>query len=69
MHMAIQEQEKMPMYSKKQAQVRAVLFNKTFTEVPVEYSDYSNIFSVENAVKFLENTRINEHTIKLEKGK
>ena len=57
------------MYSKKQAQVEALLFDKALTEVLAEYSDYSNIFSAENAAELLENTRINKHAIKLEESK
>ena len=68
-HMAIREQEKMPVYSKRQVQVGALLFNKVFIEVPVEYSNYSNIFSVENVVELPENIRINKYAIKLEEGK
>ena len=68
-HMTIRKQEEMPMYSEKQAQIRALLFDKAFTEVPAEYSDYSNVFSVENAVELLENNGINEHAIKLEEDK
>ena len=47
MHMAIWEWEKMPVHSKRQAQVGALLFNKAPTEVPAEYSNYNNVFSVE----------------------
>ena len=56
-------------HSKKQAQVGALLFNKVLTEVLAEYSNYSTIFSVENAAKLLENTKINKHAIKLKEGK
>ena len=63
MHIAIREREKMPMHSKKQAQVRALLFDKASTEVPVKYSNYNAIFSAENAAELLKNTRINEHVI------
>ena len=68
-HMAIQEQEEMLMHSKKQAQVGDLLFDNASTAVPVEYSDYSNVSSVENAVELPENTGINEHAIELEEGK
>ena len=68
-HVAIREQEKMLIHSKKQAQVGALLFDEAFTEVLAEYSDYNNIFSAENAVELPENTGINKHTIKLEEGK
>ena len=68
-HVAIRKREKMPVYSKKQAQVGVLLFDKASTKVPAEYSDYSNVFSAENAAELLENTRINEHAIKLEEDK
>ena len=57
------------MYFKRQAQVGVLLFDKAFIEVLTEYSDYSNVFSAENAVKLLENTGINKYAIELEKGK
>ena len=47
----------------------AWLFDKAPIEVPAEFSDYSNVFSVENAVELPKNTKINEHAIKLEEGK
>ena len=72
-HMAIWEQERMSVYSQRQAQIEAqvgaLLFNKAPTEIPAEYSDYSNIFSVEHSVELPENTGINEHAIELEEGK
>ena len=74
-HVAIQEEEKMLMHLKKlaqiqdKAQVRALLFDKATIEIPAEYSNYSSIFLAENAAKLLKNTGINEHAIKLEKGK
>ena len=68
-HMPIRKQEKIPMHSEKQAQVRALLFDGAPTEVSAEYSDYSDVFSAENATELLENTGMNEYTIKLEEGK
>ena len=59
----------MPVYFKKQAKDGALLFDKAFTKILAEYSNYSNIFSVENAIKLLENIRINKHAIILEKSK
>ena len=59
----------MPVYSEKQAQVGALLFDKVSTEIPVEYSNYSDIFLVENAAELQENTEMKEHAIKLEEGK
>lgn len=37
--------------------------------IPAEYSNYNNIFSVENAIEFLKYTRINNYAIRLEKIK
>ena len=51
------------------AQVKALLFNKVSTKVLAKYFNYNNVFSIENVVKLLENTGINEHVIKLEKDK
>ena len=68
-HVAIREQEEMPVHSKRQAQVRALLFDKASTKVPAEYSDYSDVFSAENAAELPENTGMNEHAIKLEESK
>ena len=63
----------MPVHFKRQAQIKAqveaLIFNEAPTKVSTKYSDYSNVFLVENAIELLENTGINEHTIKLEKGK
>ena len=57
------------MHFKKQAQVEALLFDKAFIKVLVEYSDYSNVFLAENTAELPENTGINKHAIELEKGK
>ena len=38
-------------------------------KILAKYFNNSNIFSVENVAKLLENTKINKHTIKLEKDK
>ena len=73
MHVAIREQEEIPVHSKRQAQIEAqvgaLLFNKTPTEVQTEYSDYSNVFLAKYKAKLPENTRMNEHPIELEEGK
>ena len=84
-HVAIREQEEMPVHSERQAQIEAeahidaqgqsgaqvgaLLFNEAPTEVPAEYSDYSDVFSAENAAELPENTGMNEHAIELEEGK
>ena len=69
MHVAIRKQEKMLVHSKKQAQIRALLFNKVSTKVLTEYSNYNNVFSMENAAELSEYTGINDHAIKLEECK
>ena len=72
-HVAIREQEKMPVYSKKQAQskvqVKALLFNKASIEVVAKYSNYSNVFLAKYKVELPENIIINKHAIELKKGK
>ena len=68
-HVAILEQEKMPVYFERQDQVGALLFDEALTKVLAEYSDYINIFSAKNAAELPENTGINEHAIKLEEGR
>ena len=67
--MAIRKQEKMLVPFEMQVQVRVLLFDKTFTEVLVEYSDYSNVFSAENIASLPENTKINKHIIIFEEDK
>ena len=59
----------MPVHSKKQAQVGALLFDKAPTKVLIEYFDYSDIFSIENTAELPEYTGINNYTIKLEEDK
>ena len=56
------------MHSKRQAQVGALLFDKTLTKISAEYSDY-NIFLVENIAKLSKIIKINKYAIKLEKSK
>ena len=68
-HVAIWKQEKMLVYSKKQAYVGVLLFDNVFIEVWAEYFNYSNVFLVEHIVKLPENTEMNKHAIILEKGK
>ena len=84
-YVAIQEQEKMLVHSKhwtqieikahistqgqNRAKIWALLFDKAPTEVPAEYFDYSNVFSVGNIAELVNNTRMNKYAIKLEKNK
>ena len=59
----------MPVHSKKEVQVGALVFDKAFIKVLAEYSDYSDVFSVENIAELPKNTGINEYAIKLEEDK
>ena len=77
MHVAMRERKKMVMDSGRKTQIEAqsgtqvgaLLFDKALIEVPIEYSNYNNIFLVENVAELPENTRINEHAIELEEDK
>ena len=68
-HVAIWKQKKILVHSKKHAQVGAVLFDKAPTKISAKYSNYNDIFSIENVAEFLKNTRINKYAIKLKEGK
>ena len=50
-YVAIRKQEKMPVHAERQAQVGALIFNEASSEVLVEYSDYSEVFSAENGAE------------------
>lgn len=52
-----------------EVQVTALIIDKIFTTILVEYSYYSNIFLAKNVAKLLEQIKINEYAIELEKGK
>ena len=68
-YIAIRKQKEMLVYSKRQVQVKALLFNKAPTKVLAEYSDYGDNFLAENAAKLSENIGIDEYAIKLEEDK
>ena len=51
------------------AQVGALIFDKAPTKVLAKYSNYSNVFLVENVTKHPEHTGMNYHAIELEEGK
>ena len=65
----------MPVNLKKQVQIEAkaqvgvLIFDKAPIIILAKYFYYSIIFLVEYIAKFLENTKINEYTMKLEKSK
>ena len=68
-YVAIWEREKISVHSEKQAQIRALLFDKAPTEILAEYFNYNNVFLAENAAKLPENIGINDYAIKLEEDK
>ena len=51
-----------------EAQIRVLRFNKAFTEILAEYSDYNNVFSAENVTELSDNSEMNEHATELEEG-
>ena len=59
----------MLVYFEKQSQIKDLLFNKAFIEISVKYSNYNNVFLIENVAKLPKNTKINKHIIKLKEVK
>ena len=59
----------MPVYLKKKAQIKVLLFDKALIKIIIEYFNYNNVFLIENAIKFLEHIKINNHIIKLKEDK
>ena len=55
--------------AQKRVQVGALIFDEAPAKVLAKYLYYSNVFLMENVAELPENTEINEHAIKLEKGK
>ncbi len=47
------------------AQIAHLKANERLTEVPSEYADFADVFSLKLAAKLLEHTRINNHAIEL----
>ena len=60
---ALAEQTTTPIHSSCQAQVALLISDKN--EILTEYSNFSNLFSLDSAVKLPEHTRINDHSINL----
>lgn len=67
--MAIDLVKKAQIEAQGKAQVAALLFDEASTVVPTEYSDYSNVFSVENVMELPEYISINDYTIILKEDK
>ncbi len=47
------------------AQIAALQWDKTFTKISAEYSDYADVFLSNLAIELLENTGMNKYAIKL----
>ena len=60
---ALAEPTTMPIYPSRQAQVAALISEKT--GIPAEYSDFSDVFSSDSAAELPEHTGINDHSINL----
>ena len=58
---------KMTIYLARKAQMALLLAKKV--TIPAKYLDYADIFLEKSANVLPEQTRVNEHIIKLEKGK
>ncbi len=51
------------------AQIAALQWDKASTKIPAEYSDYTNIFSLDLAMELPKNTSMKKHANKLTEGK
>ncbi len=60
---------KIIMHVAQEAQILLLQIDKAFTKVSSKYSNYADIFSFNHLIELLENTGMNEHTIKLENNK
>lgn len=54
--------------TKGETQVQALLFDKALIVVLAEYSNYGNVFLIENTIKLSKHIKINIYTIKLKKN-
>ena len=59
----------MAVYPFQAAQIRLLKANKASITISAKYFNYTNVFSLELIVELPEHIGINNHTIKLEKGK
>ncbi len=51
------------------AQIAVLYWNKARTKILAKYSDYTDVFSINQVMEYPKNTSINEHTIELVKEK
>lgn len=56
-------------YLSQSFQLATLQKDKALTKIPTKYSDYANVFSFDLVLELSENTRMNEHVIKLIAGK
>ncbi len=56
-------------YPSRAAQIAPLQWDKAPTEIPAEYFNYADMFSVDLAIELPENTSMNEHAIQLIEGK
>ena len=59
----------MIIHPSQEAEIAALKQDKAPTKILFKYTDYADVFSFDLAMELPENTGINKHTIKLEKGK
>ncbi len=69
MHVSALDIAEPSIYPSRAAQIAALQWDKVPTEIPAKYSDYADVFSSDLAMELPENTEMNEHAIKLIKGK
>ena len=59
----------MAIYLSQKAQISGLIQDKAPTKVPPKYKNYADVFLFDLAIELPENTRINNHAIKLQHGK
>ena len=68
-HVATVTAEPMIIHPAREAQIALLKANEAPVTIPVEYSDFSDVFSEKSAAELPEHTEINTHAIDLEEGK
>ena len=59
----------MEVHPDQEVQIAALIANKALVSIPLEYSDFEDMFSKKSAAVLPEYTEINTHAIDLEEGK
>ena len=60
---------RMTIHFSREAQILALIQDKTSTKVPPKYVHYADVFSFDLAIELPKNININEHAITLQNGK